>query len=191
MRLNSNIFKESVLVLDLVHQFSNFQAFHHRTKSRKVLVVLYLCVKAVGHLVLVTVAESRIKMGSIRTCAVCQSPASKVCSACHTVTYCSSEHQKLDWKSHKNSCCPYKIEKNETLGRYVVAVRNIPKGTIILTEEPLVVGPKVYSPPICLGCHRKVDGTYFCSKCGFPMCSAECEAVSPVFTFIIYHVNSV
>jgi hypothetical protein len=119
------------------------------------------------------------EMGSLKeqACVVCQSPSAKVCSACHGVAYCSSQHQKQDWKSHKNNCVTYKVEKNETLGRFVVAARNIPQGTVILTEEPLVVGPKMYSPPICLGCHRKVDGSYFCAKCGFPLCSKECEEV--------------
>lgn len=40
-------------------------------------------------------------------CTVCSGPASNRCSACKQVSYCSREHQKQDWKNHKNSCRPF------------------------------------------------------------------------------------
>ncbi|ODM98666.1 Protein msta, isoform A [Orchesella cincta] len=61
------------------------------------------------------------------------------------------------------------------MGRYVVASRDIPAGTIVMDEEALVIGPKQDTLPICLGCHKSVDGTYFCSHCYFPLCNEDCE----------------
>ena len=36
----------------------------------------------------------------------CGLPADKRCSRCREVFYCSPEHQKLDWHSHKLVCTP-------------------------------------------------------------------------------------
>lgn len=42
-----------------------------------------------------------------RTCAVCGVIASKNCSGCHSVFYCSVEHQGLGWKQgHAKACVP-------------------------------------------------------------------------------------
>ncbi|KAJ3276707.1 hypothetical protein HK104_003607 [Borealophlyctis nickersoniae] len=45
------------------------------------------------------------------TCNVCQQPAPQVCSACKSVSYCSKDHQKADWKTHKLSCSGAKKPK--------------------------------------------------------------------------------
>ncbi|XP_035711296.1 SET domain-containing protein SmydA-8-like [Folsomia candida] len=108
-------------------------------------------------------------------CAVCGKSAAKICTACKNVAYCSVEHQKKDWKSHKSSCRVYLVKKNETMGRYVVAATDIAPGVIIMAEPALMVGPKQDTLPICLGCHKRLTGTYLCSKCSFPLCSKECE----------------
>lgn len=45
-----------------------------------------------------------------------------------------------------------------------------------MRKQPLILGPKLASEPICLGCHQKLDFLYEdCSKCGWPLCSQECE----------------
>lgn len=41
---------------------------------------------------------------SSRPCAACQQPASKLCSKCHTTSYCNRDCQKADWKKHKKQC---------------------------------------------------------------------------------------
>lgn len=63
------------------------------------------------------------------------------------------------------------------MGRYVVAATDIAPGVIIMAEPALMVGPKQDTLPICLGCHKRLTGTYLCSKCSFPLCSKECEQV--------------
>ena len=49
-------------------------------------------------------------------------------------------------------------------------------GDVILEEEPFMVGPKAVTKPICLGCYKPVNGEYVCSKCGWPLCSKDCES---------------
>ena len=36
-------------------------------------------------------------------CVLCGQPGS-MCKGCHTLAYCSKEHQKADWKTHKTEC---------------------------------------------------------------------------------------
>jgi len=92
--------------------------------------------------------------------------------------YCSKDHQKQDWKLHKTQCSPYRICQSPTLGRYLEASRDIAAGDVILTDSPLLLGPKQVTMPVCLGCFSPVDGSYSCSQCGWPMCSSDCEMMS-------------
>ena len=57
----------------------------------------------------------------------------------------------------------------------MVASRDIKPLELILKEHPAVVGPYTNTLQGCLQCFRKVDGTYKCTRCGFPMCSPKCE----------------
>jgi len=114
----------------------------------------------------------------VSDCPVCKKLADKKCSGCHNIAYCCSEHQKKHWKVHKNDCRMFAVKRNDVLGRYLVATRDIPQGAVIFTDEPIMIGPKRCTFPICLGCHKRVkDGSYRCSKCTYPMCSEECEKV--------------
>lgn len=86
------------------------------------------------------------------------------------------------------------ISEDGRVGRYVQAIRDIKCGEVILRERPLVVGPKIISTPICLGCNRSlrpqdsivpakdrkskpqiVRNYIKCSKCKWPLCSEACE----------------
>lgn len=41
----------------------------------------------------------------MKTCKICDKTKDlKFCSKCHSVAYCSVEHQKQDWKDHKENC---------------------------------------------------------------------------------------
>ena len=45
------------------------------------------------------------KAAEAKACALCGSPeASKVCSACKKVRYCSRQHQQKHWKQHRVAC---------------------------------------------------------------------------------------
>ena len=79
----------------------------------------------------------------------------------------------------------------------MVAGRSIAAGEIIIdAEEPIVVGPKQATYPVndvtnrakpevinifsmfqkvCLTCYRRVDGSYLCSRCRWPLCSQQCQ----------------
>ncbi|XP_033158572.1 SET domain-containing protein SmydA-8 [Drosophila mauritiana] len=120
---------------------------------------------------------------SLTSCALCQAKASQLCAACRNVVYCSREHQKEHWKKgHRSECQCFEIATNDVLGRHLRATRDIKIGEQILKEAPLVLGPKVASAPLCLGCHRnllapeKPRGNYHkCSSCSWPLCGKECE----------------
>lgn len=45
----------------------------------------------------------------INFCAICGVPASNKCAACSLIVYCSKEHQKAHWKTHKNECVAYEV----------------------------------------------------------------------------------
>ncbi|KAG8225021.1 hypothetical protein J437_LFUL006032, partial [Ladona fulva] len=111
-------------------------------------------------------------------CGVCSNLTKTKCSACGEIKYCSIEHQNADWEKHRGRCSPYKILNDDTLGRYAVAVRDLLPGEVIVRECPVTVGPKHYSPPVCLGCLTPIISLKelrLCSKCGWPTCSEECE----------------
>ena len=49
----------------------------------------------------------------------------------------------------------WKIERNETYGRFMVAAKDIQPGQLILAEEPIMWGPNTTNRNlVCLGCFR-------------------------------------
>ncbi|CAB3361783.1 Hypothetical predicted protein [Cloeon dipterum] len=114
-------------------------------------------------------------MPELGPCAVCTIPAENRCAGCKTTLYCSKEHQKQDWKTHKFLCKPplYKEGSSPELGRYLVAARDIEVGQTIITETPIIIGPKQVTPPVCLGC-LKPGPKARCQLCKWPLCDEEC-----------------
>ncbi|XP_045622293.2 SET domain-containing protein SmydA-8, partial [Procambarus clarkii] len=110
-------------------------------------------------------------------CAVCGCAASQRCGKCHLTAYCSKEHQKEHWNTHRAHCSPYRVCESEELGRYLEASRDIQPGEVIMKDSPLVLGPRQVTVPVCLGCFTPVDGSYSCSLCGWPLCGPECQNV--------------
>lgn len=78
-----------------------------------------------------------------------------------------------------------KVTKNDKLGRYMVAARDLKAGEVLFREVAVVHGPKMLSHPICLGCHKALipkspkTGFYRCSSCSWPLCSKHCENLAP------------
>ncbi|XP_021949211.1 SET domain-containing protein SmydA-8 [Folsomia candida] len=113
-------------------------------------------------------------------CNLCNAPANKSCSACQ-VKYCSAQHQREDWPTHKNDCCPFKLKTNQKFGRHFVAARRLKAGTLVIQEDPTLCAPRGLpdGSPICLSCcvlmESQGKSSYRCSKCAWPICSPECE----------------
>lgn len=56
-----------------------------------------------------------------------------------------------------------------------MASRTLEPGEEVLSEFPVVLGPKPDSYVMCLGCYAPADASSTCSKCGWPVCGPECE----------------
>lgn len=115
-------------------------------------------------------------------CDICQQPANQICGGCKQIYYCSRTHQKLGWKDgHKYKCCAFKIEHTDTLGRHMVATRDIKQGEMIFKEKPAVLGPRITSSALCLTCGVRLEPLaetydfYKCTTCHWPMCGPKCE----------------
>ncbi|CAG7826396.1 unnamed protein product [Allacma fusca] len=125
-----------------------------------------------------------------RECAVCHGEATQRCSACHAAYYCSFEHQKQHWKSHRRQCLPVIVAQRDP-GRvpYWVAGRDIKPGSSILKEAPALRWPawprlngNNFNLVPCLTCGKflqfQTPEWQPCSLCGWPVCSTECEQAS-------------
>ncbi|XP_034245151.1 SET domain-containing protein SmydA-8-like [Thrips palmi] len=70
---------------------------------------------------------------------------------------------------------PIDVLTNDKYGRYAVANKDLAAGEEVINELPVVVGPKLDTYPLCLGCLAPVDASALCSACGWPVCDAQCE----------------
>lgn len=80
----------------------------------------------------------------------------------------------------------FQVKRNDKLGRYMVAARDLKAGEVLFRECAVVHGPKMLSHPICLGCHKGLTpkstskaSFYRCSRCSWPLCSRDCETLEP------------
>ncbi|XP_065220314.1 SET domain-containing protein SmydA-8-like isoform X2 [Planococcus citri] len=64
------------------------------------------------------------------------------------------------------------IEENESLGRYLMAARDINQGDVVINEAPVVKGPSQITGPVCLTCLQKItkSSSVECKRCGWPLC---------------------
>ena len=114
--------------------------------------------------------------GGVCWLAGCDKRGTLTCGGCQEARYCSKEHQREHWKVHRAQCRPFKVVRAPGVGRHLVATRDISPGEIILEEPPVTGGPRQYTAPVCLGCHRPVSLTgYRCPACQWPLCSEECQ----------------
>lgn len=67
----------------------------------------------------------------------------------------------------------FKVQQNDSIGRFTVASSDLKAGSIVYEEIPYVIGPNPSTRALCLECCAPVDGTSNgprCNKCGWPMC---------------------
>jgi len=84
-------------------------------------------------------------------CSVCESVNTKLCSNCCQVRYCSVNCQKLDRKTHKKYCYPFKVEMVEGKGKGLIATRTIQPGQQVLLDKCIIsLNKKTYSKPDCV-----------------------------------------
>jgi len=76
--------------------------------------------------------------------------------------------------------CPYEVRSSNSIGRYLVAARDLKARELIISEEPLIAGPTDDDATMCLGCCLKMTENQYsrCSRCHFPVCSSACEEAS-------------
>ncbi|VEN63535.1 unnamed protein product [Callosobruchus maculatus] len=116
-------------------------------------------------------------------CEVCQRVTQRKCSTCHQVYYCSEEHENENKETHQASCSPFEISTSKELGRHLIATRDLKPSDVVLTEEPLVFGPKPQQikegPFPCVGCCRILtDQTCErCPLCLWPVCKLDCPGL--------------
>ncbi|RZF49126.1 hypothetical protein LSTR_LSTR008412 [Laodelphax striatellus] len=82
--------------------------------------------------------------------------------------------------NHKTKDELYEIQTSETIGRYLVASRDIDQSTAIFHEEALVVGPSQDTQPLCLGCYKAINDlntSTRCLKCKWPLCGNDCPGL--------------
>ena len=102
-----------------------------------------------------------------------------VCPKCGLVVYCSESHLKNHY-GPGGQCLPFRIRYCQDKGRYAEAIRPIKATELILTDQPLVIGPSRQQQVVCVECLEPVDGSITCQKCHFPLCQTDCAKTSKV-----------
>lgn len=81
----------------------------------------------------------------------------------------------------------FQIASSPELGRFLIANRDLNPGDLIISEVPLVFGPRPYpieeGPIPCAGCSRLIpaDTTIRCVNCGWQLCDPACLGIRNPF----------
>lgn len=112
-------------------------------------------------------------------CPVCGKNAMLKCGGCRREFYCDKSHQSQDWPRHKSTCGSWKISHEPTLGRHLLATRDLAPGDVILAETPLVWGPSTHANQrVCVGCGERCDDVDArCGGCCWPACRFDCKGL--------------
>jgi len=113
-------------------------------------------------------------------CPVCGKNATFKCGSCRREFYCDKSHQSQDWPRHKSACSGWEIGRDPTLGRHLLATRDLTPEDVILTEAPLVWGPSTHANQrVCVGCGERCDDIDArCGGCSWPVCRSNCGGLS-------------
>jgi hypothetical protein len=114
--------------------------------------------------------------GAGARCTLCGGPATKRCSGCQAVAYCSAEHQREDWKLvHKYVCISSrsrqltpplgvdKIEKKQRqwrLKEYEIAIEDEPAAKDMSTSEKARLAKCHLALPSCLTALERLSVAY-------------------------------
>jgi len=109
----------------------------------------------------------------VEQCFICDAPAVFNCPACSQVPICE-HHQDYHQDPISGQCFPFTVSKVDGMGRVLIAATDFQPGDFIFREKELVVGPSKSTPPVCLGCGRRVSGAVRCPGCSWPLCSLSC-----------------
>lgn len=115
---------------------------------------------------------------NMNNCFYCgQEDCSEKCNDCHNVYYCCQEHLAFH-RSQDSKCFPFRVEKNQELGRYMVATADIKPFQTVLQDQALAFGPSEFNPACCLICLQSLeDVSHVCPQCNVPLCKSEVKNV--------------
>lgn len=112
-------------------------------------------------------------------CAVCGAEGARPCALCRLDFYCGEEHQAQDAARHKAGCEALEVRQDDVLGRHLVFAKDVPAGTVVLRELPLLAVPPPWNPRMvfCVGCltDRVSLLNEQCPRCGWPVCRRACS----------------
>ena len=88
--------------------------------------------------------------GDGHQCWLCAEPAETRCDHCDRVHFCGPGHRDLH-RQH-GVCRPFMVRRSDSVGRFMVATRDIEPLETILEERPLVMGPCRDGSLVCVEC---------------------------------------
>ena len=77
--------------------------------------------------------------------------------------------------------CFIKVETSKTVGRYLVATRDLEPMELVLSDQAAASGPLHEDTVVCLGCLKALSlpsadsAIAICQDCGLPFCSTTCQ----------------
>ena len=75
------------------------------------------------------VEKTNVENGPGSKCFFCCEPCSELCCHCKLISYCCDQHFSIH--RPENFCFPFRVETSDSVGRYVVAARDIkPTGKV-------------------------------------------------------------
>ncbi|XP_066535695.1 programmed cell death protein 2 [Hoplias malabaricus] len=78
--------------------------------------------------------DHHVLSSGVKLCWLCGCQGQKACSRCHSVTYCSKEHQTIDWKQrHKKECSNKAASNSDELNAFL-----FPEWELVTEPEKLL-----------------------------------------------------
>ena len=104
------------------------------------------------------------------TCIICTSPTMSACSTCEEKV---CEDDQVTHQAEECKCQPWSASVLPSVGRVLVAVRDIQPYEAVLTDTCLAQCPD--DSPVCVGCLGSVTGETVCEGCKWPVCRDQCS----------------